>query len=674
MRRSPWNLFSLARRRGTPRLEPSPHGRLPLPSNELSTTVFTGSAPEWFGYLQMTLDQRYDPAWSIKVDWDGQARKVSFQGANECSKKLADALADGLQVARELLSDRPFALRVLDELLYSNSCNEGSRLSIHVSPYLPSKASLEVETDDQLKAIASRIVLDLPSVEKVLNEVSQYDGKENAKVRLGIIWPLLRRVISQIAYPFSSRDRYIERIDLTMKLAFLNIHVLFKGYKMGRFIPNKTGRIYQAYVSHRDDVSVDHLHDRHPYFKMLHNLSFMLQENWEPNYQEIARVIVRDYLDTRYVRLSIAGVMPAISDTMQPMEMRWKSSGKPSTTRPKVGKFGILDGEDLEAWQDVEKPLTDLGFVPVRQLGIGQYGRVYEGVNYKNGAIPRRVAIKVDRIQKKKKQEAILASETILKIGRDLSYCPHVIRIFDAGKLQKREQTYHVLQLIDGDTLDNLVGITGQEHTSIMRPHKARTSLQELNQEIHSALESSGADAWRKQASLPFVHPLSVSQALDLITSLMLWVEEIHSLKYAVNDLKNANLMVSRRGQLKAIDLDSYAPAFSPLDRRMDFFFLSVSLLLFLFHFRGTNTPDLHLSGLLSDEKKLRDALMKVWPREFFEMNSHIQPEAFTELMSNLLMRSRDGTYSENSAVFAKDVDQLIYLKRTTRGNEVVLD
>jgi DNA-binding helix-hairpin-helix protein with protein kinase domain len=48
---------------------------------------------------------------------------------------------------------------------------------------------------------------------------------------------------------------------------------------------------------------------------------------------------------------------------------------------------------------------------------------------------------------------------------------------------------------------------------------------------------------------------------MDLLTSIVLWLEEVHALGYAVNDLKNGNLMVSRRGQLKGIDLDTYSPS-----------------------------------------------------------------------------------------------------------------
>ncbi len=41
--------------------------------------------------------------------------------------------------------------------------------------------------------------------------------------------------------------------------------------------------------------------------------------------------------------------------------------------------------------------------------------------------------------------------------------------------------------------------------------------------------------------------------------------------------------MMSRRGQLKGIDLDSYSKTHSPKDKMTDFMFLAVSLILLLF-------------------------------------------------------------------------------------------
>ncbi len=674
MGKSRWNPFTWIAPPALPRLEPTPHGILELPRTDSSTTVFTGTASEWLHYLDLPRPQRYQMEWAIDVKWNGPSRHLSFAGHNEQSQKLAKALTEGVQILREYLEPKPSVLKVLHQLVFENPANGETSLTLHASPTLPSKATREVLIDDFLKPTETCLVLDLPSVEKVMKHLSEHQGKKNQEVRLALVWPLLRRVISQLAYPSYPRDRYLERIDLTTRLALLNIHVLFQGKRKGQLIPTRTGEIYQDYVSKRDGVPVKRLQDDHPYFKMLNNLGFMLNEDWERNYLSIARVIVRDYLDTRYVRLGIASVMPDISDGMQPMELRWSDKGKPRTGSAHIGRNGILDREDLDAWNKLEGRLKDQGFVPVRQLGMGQYGRVYECVNFKNSAIPRRVAIKVDRIRKKKQEEAILAAELILKTGQDLAFCPHVIRIFDAGNMPKGRHTYHVLQMVDGDTLDNLIGLTGNEHASILRPQRSHTSVQQLNQEIRKALSGSAGEAWRRErTSLPFTHPLSVSQVFDLLTSILLWVEEIHRLKYAVNDLKNGNLMVSRRGQLKGIDLDSYSPVFSPLDRQMDFHFLAISSLLFLFHL-GNADPELSLAGMLTDENRLRPAIASLWPGHLFDNNPRISADELTDFLTGFLLRSRNGDYAEDSALFAKDIDNVIYLKRRIRGGEIVLD
>ena len=475
-----------------------------------------------------------------------------------------------------------------------------------------------------------------------------------------------------MSYPSSPRDRYLERIELTTKLVHLNIHVNYKGKKSGELLPSRCGKIYQEYVSRRDGVPVDQLLSRHPYFRMMNNLGYMLSEGWEENYLDAAKVVVRDYLDTRYLRLSVASVMPEITESMQPMEVVWENDKRPRTVKPRIGKFGIFDQEDYEAWKAVEKPFRDLGFVAVRQLGIGQFGRVYEAVNYKNGAIPRRVALKVDRLQRHKKKEAIEAAETILRIGHDLSRCPHVIRIYDAGRLRKRDLTYHVLQLVDGDTMDNLIGISGEEHASIPRPKRGRTSLETMHSDLLRSLSSSRQEAWRRERiSQPFTRSLTLPLFLDIATSMLLWLEEVHGLNYTVNDLKNGNVMLSRRGQFKGIDLDSYAPAFTPLDRRMDYFFLAVSLLLFLFNFRQKEKTK-SISGLLGDEPKLRKELTKILrPAEGMEAEER---EALAELMGDLILRSQGGVYAEDVGLFSEDIDRVIQLKRSIRGDEIVLD
>src|SRR6516225_12281501 len=99
---------------------------------------------------------------------------------------------------------------------------------------------------------------------------------------------------------------------------------------------------------------------------------------------------------------------------------------------------------------------------------------------------------------------------------------------------------------------------------------------------------------------------------LDLVSSILLCLMEVHGLRYAINDLKNGNLMMSRRGQLKGIDLDSYAPVHSTRDKVTDFMFLAVSLVLLLSSAGGrAPSPGLPWEELIKDEARLRDGLVR---------------------------------------------------------------
>ena len=101
---------------------------------------------------------------------------------------------------------------------------------------------------------------------------------------------------------------------------------------------------------------------------------------------------------------------------------------------------------------------------------------------------------------------------------------------------------------------------------------------------------------------------------LDLLTSVLLWLEEVHQVNYAINDLKNGNLMMSRRGQLKGIDLDSYAPVHSPRDKVTDFMFLAVSVVLLLLGAKGSfRELRMPWEELIESEERLRAGLLQAW-------------------------------------------------------------
>jgi serine/threonine protein kinase len=288
------------------------------------------------------------------------------------------------------------------------------------------------------------------------------------------------------------------------------------------------------------------------------------------------------------------------------------------------------------------------------------------------------LALKVDRIRKGEKRKAIQTAEVTMQIGRDLAASPHVIRVYDAGTLKGKKYTYHVLQLVDGDTLDNLVGITGTEHSSVHRPEKSWESADEIETEYLQAMRRSPGEAWRRrQLALPFTDAVSLSQLLDLLTSILLWVEETHGVGYAINDLKNGNLMVSRRGQLKGIDMDSYGPLSSSRGWMPDFFFLAPSLLLLLMNAPHANEMrHIDAEAFLASPRVLRDALTDAWPfGDVAEISrGRIATDEVVEMIVRLIHCSRDRTYVRETDRFSTDIDRLIHLKRSIFIEEIVLD
>jgi hypothetical protein len=252
------------------------------------------------------------------------------------------------------------------------------------------------------------------------------------------------------------------------------------------------------------------------------------------------------------------------------------------------------------------------------------------------------------------------------------------MRLYDTGKLKGQRYTYHVLQLIDGDTLDNLVGVTGTEHASVSRPPSARTSDYEAQAEFERAVSSRGSELWRrKRMALPFTHTFSPAMVLDLLTSVLLWMENVHAIGYAINDLKNGNLMMSRRGQLKGIDLDSYAPVHSSKDKVTDFMFLAVSVILLLFSApvenRGRTVP---WEELIESEARLRAGLAEAWPFGNVELISdgRVTRDELTSVLVDLVHRSRHLVYTKRGELFSEDIGRLVGVKHRLLTEEFVID
>ena len=641
---------------------------------ELSTTVFSGEAKEWLRYLNLPAATRFETDLRVRVHFQTDFRMVAFEAENEESRWLADLLALGLRRARKRLEDKPKVLHVFEDLLFGNAKRGDRSVIVRLSPDVPSDGTREVPRDGMSGHGETRIVLH-SRLSRYVHEALTARSRSPDEV-LGLCWPLVSRFVSQVAYPESPRDRFAEKIEVFSRSTFVSINVLYDARKSGHLIPTPAGAVYEDMVSESSAIPRHELMDRHPYFRMLNKLGFLLRGHGFGGDAAEVRVAACEYLDTVYLRLSLAGAMPEVAPAMAPMTFE-RVGRKVRTPSPQLGSFGVIDSEDLEAWKTVDGPFRDLGFTLLRQLGMGEFGRVYEAVNDNSPNFPGRVALKVDRIVGKKKN-AILEAEEAMFVGRALARSPHMMRLYDTGKLKGQRFTYHVLQLINGDTLDNLVGVTGTEHASVSRPPSARTSQGEAEAEFDRALSLRSGELWRRQRmALPFTHALSPAMVMDLLTSVLLWMEAVHDVGYAINDLKNGNLMMSRRGQLKGIDLDSYAPAHSPKDKVTDFMFLAVSVILLLFSApvanRGRNVP---WEGLIESEARLRSGLTEAWPFGNVELQSdgRVSREELTNVLVDLVHRSRHLIYTKRPELFSQDIARMVSVKHRLLNEELVID
>jgi hypothetical protein len=151
----------------------------------------------------------------------------------------------------------------------------------------------------------------------------------------------------------------------------------------------------------------------------------------------------------------------------------------------------------------------------------------------------------------------------------------------------------------------------------------------------------------------------------------------VHGLNFAINDLKNGNLMISRNGQLKGIDLDTYSPVYTPLDKLPDFFFLAITMLMFMLRvITGGDDEHIKAGGLLSDPKALEQFLKSNWRFGDLTHLSHgrVHTEEVIHWFMNLINHSRDGSFAHEPEMFTACIDQLIHMKRGLVNEEMVLD
>jgi hypothetical protein len=643
---------------------------------ELSTTVFSAEPEEWVAYLTLPYARRYEGDIRVRAHRHRALKLLAFEAENDDSTWLADLLDEGVRVVRQRLADKRHVLAAFEELLFGAMQLQNQTVSVLLSPHVPSDGTRESAHEGETQVREMRVVLQSRLAHYVQETLHGGTSWVPGEQRLGILWPLVSRVVSELAYPPSPLDRFAAKVEVFAKLTYVALNVLYDGRKSGVLVRSAAGRIYEDQIAESLGIPAARLEEEHAYFRLLSTLGFLTRGDPYASYATEAKIATREYLDELYLRLSLSGAMPEVPEAMQPMlfERRGREARTP---KPRIGSYGIQTADDLDAWKAVAGHFADLGFTLLRQLGIGEFGRVYEVLNDHNSRYPAHLALKVDRIQGKKKQ-AILEAEQAMVIGRDLASAVHLIRIYDGGKLRGERYTYHVLQLVDGDTLDNLIGVTGTEHASVSRPPRARNSEAEGAEEYERAVSKSGSQLWRRQRiALPFTHPLSPAMTLDLISSILLCLMEVHGLRYAINDLKNGNLMMSRRGQLKGIDLDSYAPVHSTRDKVTDFMFLAVSLVLLLSSARGrAPNPGLPWEELIKDEARLREGLVRSWPFGDTELMSEgrVSSAELLQALVDLVLRSRQLVYAKDPALFTSDIARLVAIKRRLLPEELVID
>ncbi|HEY3493552.1 MAG TPA: hypothetical protein VGK73_02655, partial [Polyangiaceae bacterium] len=641
---------------------------------ELSTTVFSAEPDQWVSYLTRPPLARYEPEIRVRVHCDAGLCVIAFDAENEASQWLASFLEQGMYAVRRRLQAKPNVLSAFEQLATGETRQPARTLSVVLSPYVPSDGTRESAYEDAQHQAEARVVLHSRLVRYLKGRLES--GAFGPEERLGFYWPAIARLVSELAYPRAPLDRFAAKVDVFAKLTYVAMNVLYDESKGGRLRHSAAGHVYEDLTSASTGIPRHELENRHPYFRMLGTLGFLLRGERYSSYASEVEIAVREYLDELYLRLSLSGAMPDIPEGMRPMSFQ-RDGRKVRTSKPVIGQFGVQNADDLAAWKAVDGPFHDIGFTLLAQLGLGEFGRVYEVLNDNNPRYPERLALKVDRIQGKKKK-AILEAEQAMLIGRELASAHHLIRLYDTGKLRGERYTYHVLQLVDGDTLDNLVGVTGTEHASVSRPPRARASEFEGREEYERAIQRSASELWRRQRlSLPFAHPLSAAMILDLLSSVLLCLEEVHRLRYAINDLKNGNLMMSRRGQLKGIDLDSYAPLHSSKDTVTDFMFLAVSVVLLVFSARGRlYTPRIPWEQLIQDEAQLRAGIRRAWPFGDIETLSEgrVSEAELADALVRLVLRSRQLEYAKRPDLFSEDVARLIGIKRRVLPEEMVID
>ena len=636
---------------------------------EFSATLFTGDARDWIAYLSRGAQSRTELGLSGTVVFGGGG--VIVEADNPESTWFCSMLTAGIARLGELARGKPNVHLELSSLASRNA--HAGPYKVRLSRSVPTVATLEV--DAWQEPSQSTLVINRGLMLALREALNACDL--TAEQALGLLWPVVSQFIVHLAFPGNPRNRYAAKIDVVARFAYVAVNVLYEVDHAGALLGTLLGETLERVLATTTGRDRKQIRERDEYLRFLRSISFVLRARPFDEYEGELKISAREYLDGKYTRLSLAGAMPDMEAWRSPMLLD-ETSTNPKVKAPKVGRYGVADQPDLEAWDCVVKPLRELGFVLLRQVGVGDFGRVYEARNLGNPRLPARVALKVDKFFGKKKH-AILAAELAMRVGQDLAPATQLIRLYDTGKVHRKRFTYHVLQLVDGETVDGLVGAVECEHSSLAGPPRGRRSILDLRRELAARIGlASALPKPMPSRGVAFRFGLSPAMLLDLLTEMLTCLEEVHLLGYAMNDLKNDNMMISRRGQLKGIDLDSFSPITSPRDKFTDFLFLAASLVLVTLRAPAPHVRHIvdNWRELQDDEGRLREALTSAWPDAVVTSLSEgrLPQEALIDVLVRLIVRSKRLTYALEPATFSRDIGDLVAVKRRLLQEDLVID
>ena len=171
---------------------------------ELSTTVFSAEPEEWVRYLTLPHKDRYEPEVRVHLHTDAKLALTVFEPENEQSRWLSDLLDQGLRYLRRQLEPKPNALAAFNELACGDPRGQQRPSSlILLSEHVPADGTRETSHESAALGSEVRVVLQLRLV-RFLREQLERGTWMPSDQRVGLYWPLISRVVSELAFPNAS--------------------------------------------------------------------------------------------------------------------------------------------------------------------------------------------------------------------------------------------------------------------------------------------------------------------------------------------------------------------------------------------------------------------------------------------------------------------------------------